>query len=760
MSSQLNHFYEFEDFRLDAGGGTLWRGDDVVSLSPKAVEVLKLLVVNRGEIVSKQEIFDSVWADTFVEDGVLTQNIYTLRHALGRDREGRQFIETIPRRGYRFAGRVTVEPKGKGAMVANAEPASRERTEYDDDTLSAHYLDDDSPPIATNGDHRSTAEPVRLVSTDANSPAVRRRLWIPALVGLAVLAAAGIGLYTFYPIRGDAEQQASIAPIEQIRFQSLTDTGDIIHPTISPNGAMLAFVRVEGEQSSVWVQQIATRSSVQTLPPSRKGYESLAFSSDGTYLFFREDAEPASIYQAPLLGGTPKKVADNVWSDFSVSPDNRHFAFIRRDAANNAQQLILASVADGSERVVGTRQLPYGYRGAAPAWSPDGKTLAVAVSSTGHGRAVIAAVDLETGKETELQTPNFREITCVLWTPDAKQLLIAARLSTEPTSQLWMMSRADGQVRRLTNDLEAYFWLSISADGRTLITRQQRIIAQLWLLPDGDLKKARQLTSGGRTLDGYVGLTWTPDGKIVYTSRSGNFSDLFSMNIETGERIQLTSEARENTWPVVTRDGRYIVFVSTRTGSRAIWRMDVDGGNQKQLTSAEEGGYAPAPSADSNGVFFIRFGSVPSAIWRTSIDGEGSTQISQLGNATAENFLSASPDGSWLAYRHVADNQKSRGEEGTMQIGVVAADGSGEPRLFDVSQRRPVFHWTSENSFDYAAGTFNSSSLWRQPLEGEARKLIDFPDRVFNFAWSDDGKNLVVSRGRLHGDAVMISNLP
>jgi hypothetical protein len=95
-----------------------------------------------------------------------------------------------------------------------------------------------------------------------------------------------------------------------------------------------------------------------------------------------------------------------------------------------------------------------------------------------------------------------------------------------------------------------------------------------------------------------------------------------------------------------------------------------------------------------------------------------------------------------------------------MQIGVVASDGSGEPKLFDVSQRRPVFHWTSTNTLDYAAGTFSSSSIWRQPLNGDAKKLVDFPDRIFNFAWSTDGKNLAVSRGRLHGDAVLITNLP
>jgi Tol biopolymer transport system component len=182
--------------------------------------------------------------------------------------------------------------------------------------------------------------------------------------------------------------------------------------------------------------------------------------------------------------------------------------------------------------------------------------------------------------------------------------------------------------------------------------------------------------------------------------------------------------------------------------------MDADGGNHKQIT---ESGYAPTPSSDGRDVFYLRFGDTPSAIWKTSIEGENAVQISQLGSATAESFLSASPGGDWLAYHHVSDNQNNRGEDGTTQIGVIATDGSGEPKLFDVSRRRPMFHWTSDDAFDYVA---DSSSLWRQPINGEAKKLVDFPDRVFNFAWSIDGKNLAVSRGRLHGDAVLISNLP
>lgn len=764
MSNPLNHLYEFEGFRLDAKAGTLWRGDEVVSLSPKAAEVLKLLVVSQGRVVSKQEIFDSVWADTFVEDGVLTQNIYTLRHALGRDSEGRQFIETVPRRGYRFAGRLTVTPAGERAAVANLDSTAADVSRYYDETLSADYLDDDSIFASNGADESHSVKAARLAATYSGAPVWSSRPLFFGILAVVVLAAAGFAVYRFMPPRADTQQRSGVAPIEQIRFQSLTDTGDIIHPTISPDGEILAFVRVEGEQASAWVQQVAIGGALQILPPSRKGYRSLAFSSDGKYLFFRDEADPGSIYQTTRLGGTPKKVADNVWSDFSVSPDDKHFAFVRRDPQRNAHLLVLSNLKDGGERILGTRQLPNGYRGAAPAWSPDGKRLVVAIASSLQARPVLAEIEVDTGRDTELETPNFREITRVLWRPDGRQLIVAARLVSEATSQIWALNIRGGEVRRLTNDLEAYFWLSLSADGRTLVARQQRINAHLWLLPEGDLKRARQLTFGSRTLDGYVGLAWKPDGRIIFSSRSGETTDLYSLDPEMGERTQLTANAgTDNTWPTVSPDGQHIVFVSSRTGTRAVWRMDPDGRNAKQLTPGDERpdfAYAAATSPDGKEVFFIKAGGGPSAIWKTSIEGENEEPVSSLIHATAESFISVSPDGKWLAYQHVSDEQKNRSEDGSVRIGIIAPDGSAEPMYFDAPLRRPVVQWTSAESFDYAAGTFNASSLWRQELSGKATKLLDFPDRIFNFAWSRDGRNLVVSRGRLQGDAILITNLP
>src|SRR5688572_23862558 len=87
--------YEFGAFRLDPAERVLWRGEEMIALPPKVFDTLWMLVKERGRVVSKSELMEAIWADAIVEESNLSQNIYTLRRALGVDEQGRQFIETI-----------------------------------------------------------------------------------------------------------------------------------------------------------------------------------------------------------------------------------------------------------------------------------------------------------------------------------------------------------------------------------------------------------------------------------------------------------------------------------------------------------------------------------------------------------------------------------------------------------------------------------------------------------------------------------------
>jgi DNA-binding winged helix-turn-helix (wHTH) protein len=96
MSQFFNRLYEFGGFRLDAAERVLWRGEEIFVLPPKVFDTLLALLEKAGRVVSKSELMQAVWADAFVEESNLSQNIYTLRRTLGVDEQGRQFIETVP----------------------------------------------------------------------------------------------------------------------------------------------------------------------------------------------------------------------------------------------------------------------------------------------------------------------------------------------------------------------------------------------------------------------------------------------------------------------------------------------------------------------------------------------------------------------------------------------------------------------------------------------------------------------------------------
>ena len=110
MGQQDNLSYEFGRFRLNVAERILLRDGEVVPLTPKVFDILLTLVENRGQVVSKEGLMKRVWPDTFVEEGNLTQNISLLRKALGESPGGVQFIETVPRRGYRFVAAISEKP--------------------------------------------------------------------------------------------------------------------------------------------------------------------------------------------------------------------------------------------------------------------------------------------------------------------------------------------------------------------------------------------------------------------------------------------------------------------------------------------------------------------------------------------------------------------------------------------------------------------------------------------------------------------------
>jgi DNA-binding winged helix-turn-helix (wHTH) protein len=181
-------FYEFGAFRLDAARRVLYRGEDRVSLTPKAVETLLLLVENHGQMVDKDELMRRIWPDTFVEESSLARNISALRKVLGEGEEGREFIETIPKRGYRFIAAVeevaeipTAASVGAGPSVESEgkmAPANGARAEAGHIDSVLGDAADLATPLKQGGAGTATAVP---------APSRSSRTAVPGFTALAAL---------------------------------------------------------------------------------------------------------------------------------------------------------------------------------------------------------------------------------------------------------------------------------------------------------------------------------------------------------------------------------------------------------------------------------------------------------------------------------------------------------------------------------------------------------------------------------------------
>jgi len=209
MNSKNGHIREFETFRIDLGKKILWSADDPVSLPAKAVELLCLLIENQGNIVTKDELLNTVWRDSFVEESVLTQNIYLLRKVFKDANLRDNLIQTVPRRGYRFNGEVH-EIDLKEEFLVEHEIVER--------SLIAEVSEDS---------FREFAPPVIDISQRKELSSSRRSWIVPALI---VVLAVGmmVGLVVWQAARaGRKTKLDEISSIAVLPFVNESDGPDI-----------------------------------------------------------------------------------------------------------------------------------------------------------------------------------------------------------------------------------------------------------------------------------------------------------------------------------------------------------------------------------------------------------------------------------------------------------------------------------------------------------------------------------------------------
>ena len=565
------------------------------------------------------------------------------------------------------------------------------------------------------------------------------------VISLALIFAV-IAVYQLYSLTNFRES------FQTMRLTKLTAAGKTADERIavSPDGRYIAYVVQEGDLRSLWVRQVATAAGIQIIPPAEVLFTGLAFSRDDDYVYYSIQAKKSftALYKIPVLGGETTKITENVEYPVTFSPDGAQMAFVRRE------QLMISNADGSSEKLLA--KASDGGRWIFLAWSPDGKSIVSSVFSALNNNTRLVEVEIKDGGEKTLVAPPWLGISGVSWLPDGSGLIIAGRDLETRLSQLWMITYPEGKLSKITNDLNNYKGLSITADGQAIVSIQQERLSNIWISPDSaEPNQARQLTFDKGKDEGMSGIAWTRDGRIVYTTRVKGVQDLWIINRDGRENRQLTAHARSNFSPVVSPDNSYIVFVSDRSGSADLWRMDLDGGNPKLLTDSS--GLVGSPNFSPDGEWILyQFTDAGGVTIIRKIPAGGGVPV-QLTDVSSGNPV-VSPDG-----RFFACNYGEAKSDSPMKRAIVPLDGGQPVSVFDlpaeVESRN--FRWAADGRALIYTDTRNGIyNLRSQPLDNRpSKQLTNFnSDQIFRFDFSGDGYGFALARGYESSDVVMINN--
>ncbi len=606
---------------------------------------------------------------------------------------------------------------------------------------------------ASVGSERNIARHRSGTSSPAAIPAARQTKLggaVIAAIVVALVAAGGYGIYTFL-------NPSRPTPFQDISVTKVTDTGDAVQVAISPDGKyILSVIRNKG-LVSLWLRNVPTNSNAQVEPPAELDYGGLRFSPDGNYFYFvRSDqgnSELKFLYRAPLLGGTPQKLATDVDSNITLSPDGKNFAFMRYDNPEPGKYRLIVRPVEGGEE--GEKVLASGSNSQGlyqPAWSPDGKTIVCDVVNVGGSIESLTAVDVASGRQKIFFSGNtlFESPT---WMPDGSALL--GRWSGQSLNynqfQIALVSYPEGRMSPITRDTNSYSNLGVAANGKSLVTVMGAERWNLFVMPaSGTSSQGRAITSS----KAFTNFSWTRDGQLI----GDQANNLNRIDPATGGKTIITTEdGKPSGNPSGCPDGRHVVFDLSfhgNTGDQNIWRIDSAGSNLKQLTAGKRDHHAVC-SPDSQWVYYIEQKD-EGKLARSSIDGGASQPVSAL-PISMDGTFDLSPDGKLAVFATLEHSGEHK-----EKLALIAT-ASGQAKLVEFERPRfglvrfahdgkAVVYPTRENGVD---------NLWSQPLDGsKGRKITDFTsEQIYDFHWSFDGKQLAMGRGHTDSDVVLIRDM-
>lgn len=782
-----NGLYRFGEYEVDPVRRQVRRAGVPVSVPQKAFQLLLYLLDNPGRVLSKAELMEAIWPQSFVEEGNLAQSIFLLRKALEEQPGNYRYIVTVAGEGYQFA---VVAEVVSAAAPPTAHPGAGMAGSLKQPKRPEHEPAETRAPLVlvplsggktdggrSSGEANRTAARGSLALKDElnaqssvnsgveetefpENPEPRGPGTVPGNRALrkirrSVVAAtvtASVALLSAFWLYREV-RAPSAPPFQDFVLRRITDNQNVQLTAISPDGKFLAMVRRDPQgRDSLWIHQISSNTDRALLTGQDLSYKNILFSPDSSYVYFRaaggDEGTPggpqkAEVFRVPLIGGEPFRVLDRADSEPVFLAEGERLCFLRRSGAGESYDFVSANAEGGDERVLARAS---GKGMIAAVCSPDGKRAAIS-----YRGSEIDVLDFALGQSRYLFGPSGERwfVHSVNWTPDGKGLIVTTALKGSQILQLGYVAYPSGAFHAITNNLDNYVHSSsLSADGRLLTTTEGREDSAFYLASIAQPETFRELP-----FPWIQSFAWVSARRVVAT---GADNVLKIADLESGTDT-LPPMPKGYSLATPSRCGETsLVGVNTNLAAgNAIFEVNLDGTNWRQLTHGKRDLW-PSCTPDGKWLLYIDSSARESTqlMRMARADGTAGGSAPSVGLPVGPGaWYDISADGKLVALAH-------GGEDASLTlISTATWRKTAEVPLTLRSIRSVAFD--SRNKGVLVAGSLNGASgIWRQPMDGSvAAQLLTVPGKQIRMLRvSPDGSQIAFTAYAPQADAVLLED--